>query len=337
MGLLRHTSAALCLIGVGCVPELDVDLARVDAPRVLAVSAEPAEVAPGGKVTLTALYADGSGELAEAPLEWSLCTARRPLAELGPVSRACLEGGDAARPLGTGTTVTAALPADVCRLFGPEPPPASAGQPSGRPVDPDVTGGYYQPIRLADAGAGALLQLRIACGLAGATQQQAAEFRRRYQANVAPAIVALSRDGVALADDAPLVVDAGEEVALRVRWATCPEVSKCGDGVCSLDEDLDGCPGDCGGGAGCRGAETYLRFDPAALALVTRREAIRVAWFATAGRFELASTGRAADDLAVTSHNTWTAPDEPGAATIWVVLRDDRGGASWRAVAVEVK
>ncbi len=33
----------------------------------------------------------------------------------------------------------------------------------------------------------------------------------------------------------------------------------------------------------------------------------------------------------------WVAPEEAGAATLWVVLRDDRGGTSWREVAVLVQ
>jgi hypothetical protein len=339
MGLLTRTGPLAGLVLAACVPDLAVDLARVDEPRILAVRAEPAEVAPGEEVTLTALYADASGTLAKAPLAWSLCTARRPLAELGPVNRECVAGGDALLSLGAGLSVAAALPGDVCRLFGPEPPPASAGEPSGRPVDPDPSGGYYQPIRLATAEDDVtLFQLRIACGLAGATQQQAAEFRRRYRANAAPAIAGFGRaDGRTLTSEEPLVAAPGEAVGLRVSWETCPEGPVCGDGLCTLDEDAEACAGDCAGAPGCGGAETYLRFDPGALALTERREAIRVAWFATAGGFDATGTGRAADDREDSSDNVWTAPEEPGAATIWVVLRDDRGGVAWRAVPVTVE
>jgi len=323
----------------GCVPELAADLSRVDAARVLAVRAEPAEAGPGEVVALTALVADAAGTVEEAPLTWALCMARRPLAELGPVARACLaDEGDDLQALGTGSTVMAEVPSDVCRLFGPEPPAASDGQPAGRPVDPDPSGGYYQPIRVRAEDDGlTLVQLRVACGLAGATQQQAAEFRRRYQANLAPRVAELGRvDGPALAEDEALVANAGEAVALRVGWPECPEQADCGDGLCTLGERVDRCAGDCAGVVGCGGAETYLRLDPGALALEERREAIRVAWYASAGIFTSASTGRAADERIAASDNVWTAPEEPGPATIWVVIRDDRGGASWRALAVEV-
>ncbi len=325
------------IVLTGCLPELEADLSRVDAPRVLAVSAVPAEVAPGDAVTLTALYADADGLVAAAPLTWSLCAARRPLAELGPIHRDCLQGqGDALAPIGVGLTVQATIPDDVCRRFGPEPPLATAGQPTGRPVDPDVTGGYYQPVLLDPQGDGrALFQIRVDCGVAGATQAQAAELRRRHLANVAPEIVAVSRSGETVGET--LTVDAGEAVALHVQWRTCPERPVCGDGVCTLDEVPADCPGDCTGTPGCGGAESYVRFDPVALALTTAREAMRVAWYATDGHFAAASTGRASDDVMPGSENTWTAPAQRGPVALWIVIRDDRGGAAWRAIDIDVR
>lgn len=319
------------------MPEFADDLSLVEAPRVLAVSASPAEAEPGAAVTLTALVADASGTVSAAPLDWSLCRARRPLAELGPVARACLEGqADAVLAVGAGPTVEARVPDDVCRRFGPDPPPTAAGQAAGRPVDPDGSGGYYQPV-LVDApdDALALFQLRVRCGAAGATQAEAAELRRRYRVNTNPEIVGVevAEQGV---DDA-LLVAAGEEVVLVIRWPDCPAEPRCGDGLCTLDEDIDACAVDCTDPRGCGGAETYLRFDPEALALTSAREAMRVAWYATAGGFATTHTGRAADDTGATSTNTWTAPAEPGPATIWIVVRDERGGASWRTVAVEVR
>ncbi len=322
----------------GCLPEVEADLARVNEPRILAVRAEPAEVAPGEPATFTALYADASGELAAAPLDWAFCTARRPLAELGPVNRACLAAtGEVLLPLGEGLSVGGAPPADACRRFGPEPPVAEPGQPSARVVDPDLTGGYYQPLRILPPGDDSelsLLQLRLRCGLAGATQQQASEYRRRYKPNVAPAVGGLTADGAEVAGT--VSVKAGAELALRVTWAGCPAEAKCGDGLCSLDESLEACPADCTDSAGCSGAETYLRFDPMTLELAEAREAIGVAWFATDGTYTQARTGRAADELVASSDNTWTAPDAPGPVTLWVVLRDDRGAAGWRRVDVDV-
>lgn len=306
MGFLKHL---VPLLLVGCVPDVDVDLALVDEPRVLALAATPAEVEPGGAVTMTALFVDGDGAIAAGPQSWAFCRARRPLAELGPIARACLdEGDDRLVALGSGASIDATVPDDACRLFGPDPPEALApGEPAGRPVDPDVTGGYYQPVIVRDDSAidPGLLQLRIDCGVASATQQQAAELRRRHHANLAPAVTGL---------DARAEVGTGDRVELRVHWAECP------------DEE-----------ASCAGAETYAYFDPIALAIDTARESIGIAWYATAGSFDDARTGRASDEHEAFGDNVWTAPDHAGTVTLWVVLRDDRGGVSWHEQTIAVR
>lgn len=337
---------------LGCTPELEHDLARIDEPRVLAIEAVPAEAVPGSPVQLRALYVDGDGPVGDTALAWSWCTARRPLAELGPLARECLAEGDAdahadvLTPIGTGLAVDATLPLDGCRRFGPEPPPAEMGQPGGRPVDPDATGGYDQPLVVQAPAASprtTLFGLRITCGPGNATQRQAAELRRRYQANVAPAIVAVEAevDGHAprvVEPQAPLVVAPGASVTWRARFAACPTSPECGDGLCTLDEDAERCAADCNAAPpGCGGAETYLRFDPLALHLATSRESLAVAWYGTDGRFDDPQTGAAINDDARIIDNGWTAPDEPGEVVLWMVARDDRGGTSWveRRVSVD--
>lgn len=326
---------ALALLALtACLPEVAADLTTVDTPRILAVAADPAEVGPNKLTTLTALYADADGTITVAPLDWAVCTARRRLAELGPVDPDCLEQKNKhLLPLPRGLSVPGKVPQDACRLFGPDPPPAAPGEPAGRPVDPDVTGGYYQPLRvIAEPGDPTLVRLRLACGLAGATQQQAADYRKRYLPNLAPAVT-LERDEEPVPEDS-LTVAPGAELSLRARWPACPTTPACGDAVCSLGEPTT-CPDDCAV-PGCRGAETYLRFDPTSLTLVEQREAISLAWYATAGSFAAARTGRAGDDPGTFSDNPWTAPDEPGDHTLWIVIRDDRGAAAWQTLRVRV-
>lgn len=343
MGLLSRRLLGALLLGAGaCTTGVSVDLSVVDGPRLLAVAASPAEVEAGGEVELTALLVDASGPRADDALAWSLCTARRPLAETGPVATACLEGASGAvDEIDVAPSVTATLPEDACRLFGPDPPPAEPGEPQGRPVEPDRTGGYYQPVVVDADGEQAVLAVRLDCGVAGATQAQAAELRRRHRANVPPRVESLVQgrgdDARVLEDGAVLRVSAGETIDLRVRWSDCAQTPSCGDGACTLDEDVETCPDECELGAGCGGAEWYARFDPIALAPVDTREAIGVAWYATGGEFDVARTGRAADDPARSSENAWTAPDEAGRVTIWIVLRDDRGAASWRTLVVDVE
>jgi hypothetical protein len=309
---------------------------------LLAVAASPAEAEPGAEVELTALWVDADGPRIDDALAWSLCTARRALAETGPVATACLDGADGATDaIDVAPSVTATLPDEACRLFGPDPPPAEPGEPQGRPVEPDRTGGYYQPVVVDADGEQAVLGVRLDCGVAGATQAQAAELRRRHRANVPPRVESLAQgrgdDARAIEDGAVLRVSAGETIDLRVRWSDCAQTPTCGDGACTLDEDADTCAEECTEGAGCGGAEWYARFDPIALEPVDTREAIGVAWYATGGEFDAARTGRAADDPARSSDNAWTAPSGAGRVTMWIVLRDDRGGASWRTVEIDVE
>ncbi|MFV8755894.1 hypothetical protein ACNOYE_35535 [Nannocystaceae bacterium ST9] len=324
--------ASACL---ACAPEFEVDLALVDRPRVIAMIATPAEAGPGETVTLSALVATPEGTSVDATLDWSLCLARRPLAELGPIAPACVAlQADAIAAIGEGTSVEATLPEDACRLFGPEPPAAMPGEPTGRPVDPDPSGGYFQPILGRFVGDDTdeldVLRVRLACGLSGATQAQAAEYTLRAQRNVAPAITEFATG------DGSTTVGVGEPLDLRVRWTACPRESTCGDQLCSLDE-ASTCADDCMTTTGCAGAETHVFFDPLALEIAVRREAIGVTWYATAGEFDEARTGRASDDDEAGSDNVWTAPDEPGTVHLWAVLRDDRGGVGWASLDLAVE
>lgn len=344
MRALASTLLVLVL-AAGCLPDVDVDESRIVAPRVLAIRAIPAEAAPGETVRLEALHVGPEGRIVDGVLEWARCDARRPLAELGPVSPACLAWEDPALVLlGFGASVEAAISRDACRLFGPDPPPAQPGEPAGRVVDPDVTGGYHQPVRVVspDDAAIVLGEVRLSCGVAGATQAQAAELRQRRHANRAPEIstVFVQRgDGtdVLLDEATPLTVSRGESITMEAGWLECPESDACGDGICGADETSASCAEDCRVPSRCSGAERFVRFDPIARALVVERESMRVAWYTTDGRFELERTGRGADDPAPYASSRWIAPDAPGPVTVWMVIRDARGGVGWaeRSLVVE--
>ena len=39
----------------------------------------------------------------------------------------------------------------------------------------------------------------------------------------------------------------------------------------------------------------------------------------------------------LTTTNTWTAPSTAGTVTLWVVLRDSRGGIGWKSYRVAVQ
>ena len=80
---------------------------------------------------------------------------------------------------------------------------------------------------------------------------------------------------------------------------------------------------------GCTGAEPYLAYDDASLALVEHREAIRVGWYATRGTLDQDQTGVKRTNVATSTDDAWVAPDVAGPASLWFVVRDDRGGVGW--------
>jgi len=304
----------------GCKPDLDDRLSLVDEPRILAIRAEPAEARPGTQVSYTALLGQGLGAEAPPALSWSFCAARKPLAELGPVASACIEGqAGALIAFGEGAEARGALPKDACRSFGPEVPAPQPGEPAGRPVDPDETGGFFQPVILRADGDVSLGRTRVSCGIAGVTPEVLAEFQQRYVPNSNPALagVVASWDGAEIAlepgdpGSGANRIPAGASVRLRASWPAC-----------------DAAP--------CAGSEPFVVFDPEDRALVEKSEAIRVAWFATDGAFDHDRTGREAGGEPF-SDNGWTAPEVAGPVRLWVVIRDDRGGTGWLDYVLDVR
>lgn len=345
LGLLAWLAGGV-LSAHGCVPEVEDADTLVTGPRVLAIRAEPAELEPRRRGSFTALYVDEDGTLDEAPIEWSFCQARKPLAELGPVNPLCLlreepepepDAGPRREPLfapiGEGLETAGMLPAIACRFFGPDRPPPMMGQPAGRPVDPDPTGGYYQPLRIVnpDDGSVALYEVRITCGLPGAGREPTVAYNQRFVPNANPVIESLFVTGarereVAIADEGtPTRVRPGEAVPLELRWERCDPLEPCEEERCDPPPP-------------CSGAQAYVYYDPETRGVWGRRESMRVSWFSTAGSFRDARTGRSEQEADVTdSPNVWTAPRAEGDVTLWVVLRDDRGGVTWQTYAFRVE
>jgi hypothetical protein len=337
------TGALLLSTAAACVPDFDDRTSRVSEPRILAISAFPAEAARGERVELTALVA-APGPAPDDP-SWWLCLDRKPLSELGPVSARCLSSPEpdssVASLLGSGLSTTATLPPKACQLFGPERPDPKAGEPSGRPVDPDASGGFYQPVLAWLGGSAVLGGIRLNCPLSGATREGTVEFNRRYRRNWNPELEAfelIRSDGSALALDAdqPVTLDAGERVGLRARFAECPRVDACGDGICGQSEDPGACREDCAEPAGCRGAERYAFYDRQLERVVEREESLVVAWFASAGELAEERSDRDPDEPTSSASNGYVAVSA-GEVQLWAVVRDDRGGVSFRSGRVRVE
>jgi hypothetical protein len=294
-GALLLTSVVLA----ACAPDLPLDDGLVTTPRILAVKGEPAEAKPGVSVEYTVLVADPRNSDAGATIVWDFCTAPKPPTENNAVSTACLDASSLVSA-GAGPSITAATPADACSLFGPDTPPGGF-----RPRDPDVTGGYYQPLRADLAGAPPAFHLqRILCELGMAPPALVTEFAMSYVPNENPELLPLTFT-VGGSTVTPSAIPLGARVTLVASW---PEPD----------------------------AETYVYFDRDSQALTTKREAMSVAWYVTAGELEVPATGRGEGDSLASTSNVWTAPGAPGTSTLWVVLRDSRGGVDFAEYELDV-
>ncbi len=332
-------------VAVACAPSLDDTVSIITGPRILAVQAVPAEAPPKTKIALTALVVDQNGPLKSDAIRWDFCDARNPLANLGPVNPVCQQEGNAQLvSIGVGPGAAGTIPDTACRNFGPEVPQPMNGMPAGRPVDPDTTGGYYQPVSLfAPTSAGSAVGLylaRLSCGVSGASADQSAEYNSRYRPNENPSVAKVLAGGMPLQPDTTGQVNsiaAGQKVQLEVDWPACPVTDQCGDGVCGPDETKASCASDCKTPKGCAGAERYVVFDLSSQTVTDQREGIHVSWFATSGSFDLDRTGTDGSDTSTSSTNGWTPPSQSGPVHLWVVLHDDRGGIAWQGYALDVK
>jgi hypothetical protein len=364
-GPLGAPAVALATFAItACTPELNDRLSRITGPSLLAVASSPAEAAPPASVTYRALDVTASGQPLPTAggLEWDFCIARLALTDQGTARPDCIEpSGPGLVPRGAGPAVTGVLPTDGCRLFGPDAPAPTNSQPAGRPVDPDPTGGYYQPVRIevpptkAAPASYVVGATRIACGLAGATAAVSSRFEQEYRTNANPAIASLTlvqpggNTAIPPGAETGVKVARGASVTLRAAWAACPTAPVCGDGVCEIEETPTSCPVDCTHPMGCTGSEQYVVFDAEAMALTPVREAIQVAWYTTGGTLADDTDGHAADEAGSSTldarceagtecvDNPWTAPATAGEVLLWLVIRDDRGGVGWQSYRVDVE
>lgn len=320
---------------LGCVPEIDDRVSIISLPRVIALRSNPPEAPQGQRVEVTA--ATAAPDDSEHEVDFALCLDRKPLTELGPVSAECLVAPEEVENVVTllerGQSSALDIPSNACTLFGPERPNPKPGEPAPRPVDPDQTGGFHQPV-LAWLGQEVTLgSVRLSCPLSAASRDATIEFNQRYRRNENPVILGFERvlsDGEQEALDAEAShVAPGEQVRLRVRVPSCPSEPACGDGICGAREDRVNCARDCDDPKGCGGAEPYVVYDREAAAVREAREQLVAAWYATSGRFAVENSAPEGSDLE-TLENVWTAPPNPGRAKFWVVVRDDRGGVDWR-------
>jgi hypothetical protein len=264
-------------------------------------------------VYYAALVVVDQADQAKGSIDWAFCNDQKPLSDLNDVNENCFTFGPPyLTEFGTGAQAQSNLPSTGCALFGPDVPPAMPMMPPGRPADPDLTGGYYQPVRLVLEYGGQIVlaaqESRIICGLPGATSETLSQFKMAYKPNNNPVIseIAAVIDGTVVPIGAGGTVPVGGMFTLRVSWNP--------------------------------GAESYAYYDPGTQMVTTRHEAMTVAWYATDGSFASDTTSRTEDDYTTTSSdNDWTAPTTAKTVTFWAVLRDNRGGVTWQQFSLAVQ
>jgi hypothetical protein len=311
---MRRMSSILFLVllaAVGCKPAVGRSPSLIVGPEILAVRGDPAEASPGASVSYQFLLASPVGTVTDAQGTWDVCTQPKPPSESNSVASACV---NAAPGADVGATFEVPIPSDACSLFGPNAPAAKAGEPPFRPRDPDISGGYFVPVRLlVDDGLGETLMAfefeRVFCGLGGAPLTAIQDYNTNYKKNTNPTLQGLALvapDGTRTDILAgPATVTGGSAVALVA--SASPE-----------------------------SAESFPVYDSVAQILNNQVETLSVSWFASDGKFKDDRVD--ADPASLEAQNTWTAPQVTGSATIplWVVMRDTRGGVAFAATALTV-
>jgi hypothetical protein len=292
--------AFVTTLGLGCRPTLDDRPWLVRGLQIVSVHAAPPEAAPGSTVTLDVVALDPAGPVDTTMTSWTLCRSPKPLDEDRVVSAACLAPA-AADAVGSPVAIT--IPADACRVFGPDIPQPKPGAPPTRPRDPDASGGYFQPLTIALGASLAVGLERIRCDLPDASLAAARAYLDTYQPNQNPALapLAFSVDG-APAD--PAAVPAGARLHVEASWP-----------------------------AGT--AEPFPLFDRSTDTVVPTVETLAVSWFATGGTLDRAAA-EIDDPTVLATATTWQAPGGAGAFEIVVVLRDSRGGSDTARVSLMV-
>ena len=316
---------AVALACAGCRPDFGKPASLVvpGETRILAVVGEPAEVLPDTPVAYTALVVTHDGTDTTSPIDWSFCTSPKPLDENNIVADSCLTEAAVAYFSIATPTAMGQTPLDACQRFGPDPPPQDPGKPALRPRDPDVTGGFYEPIRVERDRTVAFGLERIVCNLASAGADVAIDFRARYKANTNPKLTDVTIKGTALDKGKPATMDMP---GMPAKPAVPPVPTMIPAGT--LVTFTASWPAE--------SAEGYPVYDITSQTLVDHRESLRVSWFATDGTFLHDRTGRGEDEMETTTDNDWTAPKDPGPVHLWVVLRDSRGGVDYQPYELEI-
>jgi len=127
-----------------------------------------------------------------------------------------------------------------------------------------------------------------------------------YVANVNPSFTSVALDGIVLDAAQPNDVAQDTEVTLTATW---PDTA----------------------------VEHFLYYEPTSQTLITRRESMRLSWFATGGELAVDAGAVGETDGSTAVATTWHTPASPGPAWLWLVLRDSRGGLTTAGYPITVR
>lgn len=306
---MKHLTLPLwCALGLlGCNAQFKPET-LVDALRVLAITAEPPEVRPGESAQLDILQMDPSRPTGKTTVVWVGCepdpidfnrsACNDTSALLQPTAFATFPPG--VRVLGFGTRAGYASASTLFDGLAPEDPVRANG--TSGPVLGVVIGEEVNPTS-SDA------ELRELFGRIERQEVQTVmaltrvTVTERLERNHNPKLSALEVDGVEVPKNAKLQLRAGTKVALAPRLAE-----------------------------GSR--ETWSVVLPSGPQ--EKSETLVASWYSSAGRFD-----RARVDLATPEPTTFIVPGSPEVpddvvpdkrtGTIWLVVRDGRGGQAFEA------
>ncbi len=317
---------ALALLSGGCI-DIDFDpISIVATKRILAISADAPESQLGQDVMFEVLAVDERGRnLLAAPgieLRWTVCLSLAQVfggAGLGAsvdVEDTCDVGGPDLIALETDGLPPgrARLPAAALLAFGASLMGAGGEPP---PLPPGVSQDQLQALLGVIAVVGVPLRARVEIFQDGALVLEGLKrfaITTRADPTTAPPPPRFSFDGRFVSarpgvsgDPRVCVAEDGAPIELRAA----------ADVTLSPSDDEDDW------------VESYPVFNLTG-ELQTNMESAFYNWFATGGAFGRDVTQQGDHDV------VWTTPETPGAASVWIVVRDGHLGTSWCRVDVTI-
>jgi hypothetical protein len=310
MSISRSIKLSLALIALasasvlGCAEPMD-PASMVNELRVLAIRADPPEIAPGEGTSLTALWADPKGRGRDVTFLW--------IAAAGLVD---LEGGfpDTA-PLAAPQVATAAEGGDHYEI-------------------PVTSEGIIEQFALAGENAVNITILTLACAggvpptIDDLTHRKSLDLKsdlcRGGQGVLATKVVRVSKSKTPnenpTIDTVWLAGKAIPEETADLAIASCTKHKACKD--IKLKTSLSS-----------SSFETYPANETMHGATGKLDENLYISWFATAGDLDkVRSIPDSPDKPAVNQLDL--AADDPDSLTLYIVAHDNRGGTSWRTLSL---